>query len=114
MKNKVERLREELHLSIDKYVLNSEGTKRISDKFNKLVNLYYKKDVKYSKDSIIYKKYLESIEAINKITRDFSKFPTINEWNKYAKEHNLLCSESLKYITKLNWHDLRSRTKLNS
>ena len=58
----------------------------------------------------MYKKYVESINAIEKITQDFGEFPSIPEWNKYAKEKDLLNSESIKYISGLNWHDLRNRT----
>ena len=44
-----------------------------------------------------------------KITRDFVEFPTIEEWNHYAKENDLLNSESLKYISDRSWHDLRNK-----
>ena len=53
--------------------------------------------------------YLKSIKNLKKITKDFVKFPTIKEWNYYAKENNLLSSESLKYISGNSWHDLRNR-----
>ena len=96
MLNRFERLREKLNNSIEKYGIESEKTRKLSDKFNKLLN----------------KKYIESIKTLEKITSDFSKFPTINEWNKYAKEKDLLCSESIKYITGINWHELRNRIKL--
>ena len=112
MLNKFERLREKLNNSIEKYGIESEKTRKLSDKFNKLLNIYYNKEVQYSKESLMYKKYIESIKTLEKITTDFSKFPTINEWNKYAKEKDLLCSESIKYITGINWHELRNRIKL--
>ena len=57
----------------------------------------------------MYIKYLESINCLRKIARDFVRFPTIKEWNYYAKENNLLNSESLKYISGNSWHDLRNR-----
>lgn len=104
-----EELREKLYITIEQYGLNSDKTRKISDKFDKLINAYYKNEVQYSEDSIIYIKYIESIKAIKKITKDFSKFPTVEEWNMYAKQSNLLCSESLKYITGLNWHYLRNK-----
>ena len=40
------------------------------------------------------------------------KFPTVKEWNIYAKENQLLSSESIKYIAGVNWHELRNRIKL--
>ena len=40
------------------------------------------------------------------------EFPTVKEWNKYAKENQLLSSESIKYIAGVNWHELRNRIEL--
>lgn len=109
MKDRFEKLREKLDDAIDKYGLNSSKTIKLSNRFNELINFYYKNEVQFSKDSILYIKYIESIKMLKKITLNFSKFPTIEEWNKYAKEKDLLCSESLKYITGINWHNLRNR-----
>lgn len=111
MRDRFENLRNKLHISIEKYGLNSEETKKISNKFDELVNSYYRNEIQYSEDSIMYIKYIESMKILRKITKVFSKYPTIDKWNKYAKEKHLLCSESLKYITGINWHDLRSRIK---
>lgn len=113
MKDKFKKLRNRLHMTIDKYGLKSEETMEISNKFDDLVNVYYKKEIQYKKDSIMYIKYVESIEVLKKTTKDFSKFPTVEEWNKYAYEKDLLCSESLKYISGLNWHYLRNNILTN-
>ena len=78
-------------------------------KYNDLVNSYYKNEKQYSKDNIIYIKYKESINYLRKFTKDFVEFPTIKEWNYYAKENGLLNSESIKYISGSNWHELRNR-----
>ena len=102
-------LREKLHKSIEMSGLNSERTKKISKRYNELVNLYYQNEKQYHKNSSMHDSYLESIKSLKKITKDFVKFPTIKEWNYYAKEHNLLSSESLKYISGNSWHDLRNR-----
>lgn len=104
-----ERLRKKLHESMEKNGLNSEKTKKISERFDKMVNNYYKNEKQYSEDSIIHIKYIESIKRLKRITKDFVKFPSVQEWNHYAKEKDLLCSESLKYISGNNWHDLRNR-----
>ena len=109
--DKFEKLRGKLEMSINKYGLNSEKTRKISEKFEELINSYYKNEIQYHEDSIMYINYKESIKTLKNITKEFSKFPTIDEWNKYAKEHDLLCSESIKYISGINWHDLRSRIK---
>jgi len=109
--NEFERLRIKLESSIDKYGLNSEKTRKISNKFEELINLYYKNEGQNHEDIIMDINYKESIKKLKNITKEFSKFPTIDEWNKYAKEHDLLCSESIKYMSGINWHDLRSRIK---
>ena len=109
MLDKFERLRKKLNESIEQNGLNSEKTKKMSRKFDELINSYYEKEVQYSHESIMYKKYVESIDALSKITNEFVKFPSVAEWNKYAKEKVLLNSESIKYISGLNWHDLRNR-----
>ncbi|MCI8640981.1 MAG: hypothetical protein HFJ59_03805 [Clostridia bacterium] len=106
-----EKLRIRLEISIDKNGLDSKKTKKLIEEFEKLVNSYYKNELQYHEESIMYIKYKESIKELENISKNFSKFPTIDEWNKYAKEHNLLCSESIKYISGINWHDLRNRIK---
>ena len=107
-----QRLRDRLYKSIRKNGLNSEITKKISKRFDETLNLYYKKERQYNKDNIIYVKYIESINELGKINKLFSKFPSIEEWNKYAKEKELLSSESVKYISGSNWHYLRNRIKI--
>ena len=49
-----------------------------------------------------YKKILADIDESKEMLKD----PELGE---YAKEELLLCSESLKCISGLNWHDLRNR-----
>ena len=111
MQDRFEKLRKKLDKAIEKYGLNSKETKEISQKFDKLVNSYYEKEAQYAEDNTMYIKYSESIKALKKITKDFSKYPTIKEWNNYAKENKLLSTESIKYITGINWHELRNRIK---
>ncbi len=103
------KLREKLNNIIEKHGLHSERTRKISKRYNELVNDYYQKERQYHKDALIYIKYLESIKNLRKITKVFFRFPSIKEWNYYAKENNLLNSESLKYISGSNWHNLRNR-----
>ncbi len=112
MINNFEKLRKKLHESIEKNGLNSEQTAKISKRYNNLVNSHYKNERQYRENNIMYRKYMEAIKCLRKITKDFVKFPTIKEWNYYAKENNLLNSESLKYISGNSWHDLRNRISL--
>ena len=104
-----EKLKQELNKSIEKYGLNSDKTRKISLKLDELISSYYKKESQYSNDDMIYKKYRESMYELAKITKEFAEFPSIPAWNKYAKEKCLLNSESIKYISGLNWHNLRNR-----
>ena len=107
-----EKLRERLHESIEIYGLDSEKTRKISDRYNQLVNFYYQNERQYHKDNVMNIKYLESVKCLRKMASAFIKFPTIKEWNCYAKENDLLNSESLKYISGNAWHGLRNRISL--
>ncbi|MCI8383770.1 MAG: hypothetical protein HFJ33_02735 [Clostridia bacterium] len=109
MIDEFEEMQEKLHATIEVYGLNSEMTRKISKKCNDLVNFYYQNERQYHDDNVMYEKYIESLKYLRKITNDFVEFPTINEWNYYAKENNLLNSESLKYISGSSWHDLRNK-----
>ena len=51
--------------------------------------------------------YDASYKELIKITIKNGKFPELEEWNKYAKENNLLSTESMKYITELEWKYIR-------
>lgn len=104
--SKIEQLRNKLHESIDKYGINAEKTRKISVEIDKMLN-----ERGYNESNLIYNKYLESMFELRKISKIFGKFPTIDEWNKYAKENMLLNSESIKYISGLNWHKLKDRIK---
>ncbi len=104
--NEVEELREKLHNAIEEYGLNSEEVYKISIEMDKLLN---KRG--YNEKNLMYNKYLESMFELRKISKIFNEFPSVNEWNKYAKEKYLLNSESLKYISGLNWHKLKDKIK---
>lgn len=114
MMNDFEKLRTKLHESIEIYGLDSEETRRISERYNELVNFHYQNERQYHKDSVMNIKYLESVQYLRKIASDFIKFPTIQEWNCYAKQNDLLNSESLKYISGNAWHGIRNRISSKS
>ena len=84
MINDFEKLRGKLHEAIDVYGLDSEKTNKISRRYNELVNDYYQNERQYHEDNLMYIKYLESIQCLRKITKDFMKFPTTNEWNHFG------------------------------
>lgn len=55
--------------------------------------------------------YQKSYIALKKITEDFKKFPSVAEWNFYAKQNDLLSHVSLEYVSKLNWKDLKVKVE---
>ena len=65
----------------------------------------------YDDKNLMYNKYLDSMYELRKISKEFGEFPTVEEWNRYAKENMLLNSESIKYISGLDWNKLRDRIK---
>lgn len=96
MINNFERIREKLHESIEKNGINSEKTKRISERFDKLVNSYYINERKYNTNCLMYIKYTESIKHMKKITKEFAKFPSIDRRDKYAKRRIIIMLRKLK------------------
>lgn len=104
--SEIEHLRNKLHEAIDKHGINAEETRKISVEMDKLLN---KRG--YNEKNLMYNKYLESMFELRKISKIFNEFPSVDEWNKYAKEKYLLNSESLKYISGLNWHKLKDKIK---
>ena len=104
-----EKIRNKLHKAIEIHGINSEITKKISNRYDQLVSSYYQNEKQFHKGSFMHMKYLESIEHLRDITTQFMKFPTVQEWNNYAKKNNLLSSESLKYISGNSWHNLRNK-----
>ena len=58
MVNDFEKLREKLHASIEENGLNSEKTRKISEKYNELVNIHYQKERQYNSNNIMYVKYI--------------------------------------------------------
>ena len=74
-----------------------------------LISNYYKSIPKreYSSTSIMKLFYDISYEELKKVTVKNDKFPEVAEWNKYAEQNDLLSSESMKYISILDWKYLR-------
>lgn len=104
--SEIEQLRNKLHEAIDKYGISAEETRKISVEMDNLLN---KRG--YTTKNTMYNEYLDSMFELRKISKIFGEFPTIEEWNKYAKENYLLNSESIKYISGLDWNKLRNQIK---
>lgn len=110
---KISSLRNKLHKSIDKTGLDSSETREISSKIDVLIKEYYDsiKEVEYPKFSDMYLYYKKSYKALKIVTQQLRRFPSVQEWNKFAKENNYLSHISLEYISKLNWKYLQIKVE---
>ena len=106
---KIKRLKRRLYEAIEKYGIDAEETRVISEQLDKLINVFNSKQRIFSEDNNMKTAYDKSILKLKQITIDFGSFPTVEEWNYFAKENTLLSSESIKYISQLNWHELREK-----
>lgn len=106
---KIEKLRMKLYESIDKEGLNSENTRKISEKLDILINEYYQKEKEYEKDNVVMYEYKVAYDKLEQLTREFGEFPSVISWNHYAKQNTYLNSESIKYISGLDWNKLRQK-----
>lgn len=105
--------RKKLESSIKRTGLNSQETRKISDKMDKLINEYYKsiESIEFPSISNMGVFYERSYNALKKVTEDFGAFPSVPEWNNYAKYNNCLSSASMEYISKLNWNYLKIKVE---
>lgn len=110
---RIKKLRKNLNKSIEKYGLNSNETKEISKEMDELIKEYYSsvKIVEYPKFSDMNLYYKKSYEMLKSVTLQLNKFPSVQEWNSFAKENNCLSHISLEYISKLNWNYLEIKVK---
>ena len=108
---RIKSLRNKLHKSIKKHGVSAEETRKISDEMDKLINEYYDniQEIEYPADSEMRVYYEQSYKKLKLVTQQLERFPSVQEWNKFAKENVLLSSMSLQYISKLNWNYLRTK-----
>lgn len=108
---RIKSLRNKLHKSIKKYGVNADETRKISDEMDKLINEYYDniQRISYPTDSEMKVYYEQSYKQLKIVTQQLESFPSVQEWNKFAKENCLLSSMSMQYISKLNWNYLRTK-----
>ena len=78
MVDEFEGLRNKLHQAIEEGGLHSVKTIKISKKYNDLINFHYQNERQYHPDNLMYQKYVESLQYLRKITKDFIEFPTIS------------------------------------
>ena len=111
MQLRIERLRSELHDSIINKGVNHKDTYKLSAKMDYLINKYYlkKHDKFYPQNSVMYDHYKKSYMGLKNMSIQMGSFPSIEEWNEYAKQNACLSSVSLQYISNLSWHELRNK-----
>ncbi len=114
MKNLLSEIRKtqkKLNDSIIKNGLNSNKTRGISLKVDELINEYYEsiKTRQYSTTSIIGNCYEVSYRELKFMTLDNNKFPSVQEWNEYAKQNCLLSAAAIQYVNMLDWNYVRAK-----
>lgn len=106
---KIKALQRRLDTNIKKHGLSDEKTIELSKEVDEYISYYHKmtKERDYPKNSEMFLYYRISYDKLKEFAKENGKFPNSEEWNKYAKENNLLSSESIKYISTLDWTYLR-------
>lgn len=104
---RIERLREKLYITIDKYGVSSPEAYKISMRIDKLINQQHSNEIEYPYGAELKDLYYISYAHLKKITKEYGEFPTVKQWSKYANETGLLMSVSIEYISGLNWNNLR-------
>ena len=110
LNHEIKNLQSKLNNGIQQDKLNDKQIIELSNEIDKLINHYYSLSMQLRKFPINSKMktfYDASYKELIKITIKNGKFPELEEWNKYAKENNLLSTESMKYITELEWKYIR-------
>ncbi len=110
LSNEIRDLQNKLNSGIQNDKLDNLKAIELSNKIDKLVNDYYLVSMygrKFPANSNMKKYYELSYKELVKLTMQNNKFPSLEEWNKYAKENNLLSSESIKCISMLEWKYLK-------
>ncbi len=110
---KIKKYRKLLYKNIDIYGINSREVREISLILDNLINKYLKEEnnLDYSINSKTRKDYLNSYYNLLKVSKDFG-FPTVQEWNHYAKNYGYLSAKSIEYISKKNWKKLKEKVEI--
>lgn len=112
LNSEIRDLQNKLNSGVEQNKLSDKEILEISNEIDKLINHYYSFSMQsreFPNGSKLKLFYEESYKELIKMTIKNGKFPELEEWNKYAKENHLLSTESMKYITKLEWKYIRLR-----
>lgn len=86
----IEKLKQKINEAIEKYGLHSDKVYQLSLELDNEIEKYYKENKNTN--------YIKSVERLKKYIKDNNRMPTVEEWNKIAKQENYLSSESMKYM----------------
>lgn len=114
LKNEIRNLQNILNNDVENNNLNDESALKLGNKIDKLINDYYSLSIpkkEFPIKSEMKEFYDASYRELKRITIENNRFPELEEWNKYAKENNLLSSESMKYISMMEWKYLKLKIK---
>ena len=109
----IKNIRKKLNESVKLYGIQSRETRELSDKMDILINYYYRSiQIMDIKDETLLNGYYKSYMHLKEYVKDIGKFPTKTEWSSYAKMHNSLNTESIQYISMLDWRHIEKRIKM--
>lgn len=111
--SEIRKMQKKLNDSIAKNGLDSNKTREISLKIDELINEYYNsiETVQFPPWSNSGYHYKLAYNILKDITLMNKKFPTVEDWNKIAKERALFSATSIQYISGLNWNYLRAKVE---
>lgn len=109
----IKNVRKKLNESVKINGIQSEETRKLSDEMDSLINYYYRSiQIVEISDPILLNGYYKSYTYLKEYVKDVTKFPTKAEWSMYAKIHKCLNTESMQYISMLDWRHLEKRIKM--
>lgn len=109
----IKNVRKRLNESVKVNGIQSEITRELSDEMDILINYYYKSiEVVEIKDPVLINGYRKSYKHLKEYVKEINKFPTKSEWSSYAQKYDCLSTESMHYISMLDWRHLEKRVKV--
>ena len=93
---KIEKLREKMHLYIQKYGINSKEVMEVSKELDCLILKEFKTQI-----------CQETMQALIEYSK-INDFPSTKEWDEYAKQNGYLSHISLKYKLGLKWNEIKN------
>lgn len=109
----IKKVRKKLNESVRTNGIQSDETRKLSDEMDILINHYYRSiQIVEIKDSVLINGYYKSYSYLKEYVKDITEFPTKTQWSKYATKHGCLNTESMRYISMLDWRHLEKRIRM--